>query len=402
MHNIEDDIDKMFQDAAEGYPLRTSDEDWEKVRAGLISTPSYFWRSITALAVLLLLSTVIISIIGQVDKTELQPQATNASTLLQKEKTEASAPVVKNSLLLEESEKAKLNVDKPTIKAIADIDITNTTKARFKPTTFPSFATFLPSSAPTTTQLNNNAAAKEERVKDNIFHRNIFVAIKTKFSESQRGKLVYLKDLSAITTITKTKQNRSNRKLYFGGGIGIASSWVKDQKWSSPMPTLNVFAGKKISKNFAIEAGVGYEAITYYTTGEYFNPKKNAMPSNMEVRSLRSSNSTLNIPIDLKYDIASGSKNLYFKAGVNNRVLLREKNTYDALMSGVPEEVKASYKDAKFQPLSDIRIAVGVGIPVGKKNSLSVEPYLRLPTKGLGVGNVSLMQGGLQVVFRRK
>ncbi len=408
MHNLEEDIDNMFREAAEGYPIRTDGTDWGKVRAGAASRTKSYRRYLVAIGLLLCLSIAIVC------------RWNGTSSKFNHSVTEQALTAEKNSISSSEIPTAKQTLIEEDVGNISTVAPGNTDKYKFSANS--------KSVKGATTSYNNYKLANKEPYlippRESVPHNTAFYGLYNTspiISELRRNNTEHskifdnrllkasmypIRDLTVLSIPKITKSaflgiDRSN-KIYFGGGLGVTCNWVKDQEWSPPKPIINIFTGKKIAKNVFVETGVGYEEISYYTRGEFFYPKTGDMPSNMEVRSVQSSTTSLSIPVEIKYDMVTGNKKFYLKAGINNRLFLREKNTYDAVMSGVAEEVKAEYNDKKFQPLSDVQFAVGLGMPAGSSHTISIEPYLRIPLKGMGVGNVSVMQSGMQVVLRRR
>ncbi|MGZ5283969.1 MAG: outer membrane beta-barrel protein, partial [Bacteroidia bacterium] len=137
----------------------------------------------------------------------------------------------------------------------------------------------------------------------------------------------------------------------------------------------------------------------YYSDGKYFKPKAGSMPANMLIESLNSTSTIIEIPVSLKYNFSKKKNTMYSKAGVSSYILTKESNKYQAVVNGQQQEINTTYSNTHSYFASDLRISAGYQHAVGKKLNIRVEPYIQIPLKGIGVGNMPVTTTGLQFVI---
>ncbi len=212
------------------------------------------------------------------------------------------------------------------------------------------------------------------------------------------------KQLHENESKTAEKNNTKNKnkfRLYYGIAAGAELNEVKGQPMTKAGLTAGVILGLQINPKTAIETGVQVSQKKYYSDGKYFKPKAGSMPANMAVKSLQSTSTLIEIPVAVKYNFSKNKNTLYAKAGVSSYIMTKEANKYQAVVSGQQQEINSTYKNNLSYFASDIRISAGFQHTVGKKLNIRVEPFIQIPLKGIGVGNMPVTSTGLQLVLNR-
>ncbi|HQW93716.1 MAG TPA: outer membrane beta-barrel protein, partial [Ferruginibacter sp.] len=199
------------------------------------------------------------------------------------------------------------------------------------------------------------------------------------------------------------KDNKKKRKpsFYFGLTGGAELSQVKGQGMTRPGLNGGLVAGLQVSKQLAVETGVQFSQKKYYSQGKHFNPKAGSMPSNMTVNSLDGSCSLVEIPLTVKYNFGKNKNGFYTTAGVSTYIMTKEKNNYQATVSGQDQQIKSTYSNTKAYLATDLNFSAGYQQSIGKKLNIRVEPYIQIPLKGIGVGTMPVMSTGVHLVFTR-
>jgi len=205
-----------------------------------------------------------------------------------------------------------------------------------------------------------------------------------------------------IANVVK-KDNKKKRKpsFYFGLTGGAELSQVKGQGMTRPGLNGGLVAGLQVSKQLAVETGVQFSQKKYYSQGKHFNPKAGSMPSNMTVNSLDGSCSLVEIPLTVKYNFGKNKNGFYTTAGVSTYIMTKEKNNYQATVSGQDQQIKSTYSNTKAYLATDLNFSAGYQQSIGKKLNIRVEPYIQIPLKGIGVGTMPVMSTGVHLVFTR-
>jgi hypothetical protein len=205
------------------------------------------------------------------------------------------------------------------------------------------------------------------------------------------------------TTEKNNPKDKSKNKpsLYYGIAAGAELNEVKGQPMTKAGLTGGVILGVQLNPKTAIETGVQVSQKKYYSDGKYFKPKAGSMPANMLVNSLQSTSTVIEIPVAVKYNFSKKKNTVYAKAGVSSYIITKEANKYQAVVSGQQQEVNSIYKKNHSYFASDVRISAGYQHTVAKKINIRIEPFIQIPLKGIGVGNMPVTSTGLQLVLTR-
>ncbi len=127
------------------------------------------------------------------------------------------------------------------------------------------------------------------------------------------------------------------------------------------------------------------------------------MPANMQVESLEGSSAVFELPVNLRYRVTAGGGNyLSFSAGLSSYRLTKEKNDYRLLVGGVEQKMISIYKTTHNYVSASINLSAGYERKISKYSSIRIEPYLKIPLKGIGVGSLQVMSTGLQIAVTRQ
>ena len=116
----------------------------------------------------------------------------------------------------------------------------------------------------------------------------------------------------------------------------------------------------------------------------------------------------LDIPVNLQYMFDLGRKShLYISTGVSSDLFLHEVYTYHYTGSDANSQLKAydinqgsstaAHPGSNLNLARLINLAVGISYPLGKQTSLSVEPFLKYPLKGIGSQQLHIGYGGINL-----
>ncbi len=193
-----------------------------------------------------------------------------------------------------------------------------------------------------------------------------------------------------------------NPRFYWGLTTGIELNQVKNQGMTKAGLNAGVLFGLQIRDRLAVETSVQFDKKRFYSSGEYFKPKKEDMPPDMKIMSLQSNCSLIEIPIALKYDLSSRQNGLYVKGGISSFVMIRESNDYQAMVSGQEQALQKTYRENEGIPAAQLILSAGYTKNLSQKTQLRLEPYVQIPIKGIGVGAMPVLSSGLHLIITRK
>lgn len=228
-------------------------------------------------------------------------------------------------------------------------------------------------------------------------------AVNAVIAEAGIGADGLLKKDSVIKSSPVSKiKIKKHSGLYAGLLAGAAFNSVKQQEMSNPGLDIGVIAGYHINTRFSVETGLIYSRKHYYSDGKYFNMDKvgNSMPPGMQVVSLNGSSRIIEFPVKVKYNfIQKNNKAIYGTAGFSSYLLTNEKNDYTTFLNSSTGNMKSAYKENAGYFAGAINLSAGYEHQLGKRSSVRFEPYVEIPTKGIGVGKLPVASSGVHVLF---
>ncbi len=452
MGDLNNDKDNLFQDAAEQYPLKTDDSNWEKVLAGLhdgnATAPvaaDNKKRNKRLLWLLLLLPLPLLYLFKNnhtgannkqsaiINKTEhnriydsissdhkkmpetvTQPQVflpenkmSNAVSDAHKKPETASAFQYNNT---KNADKENAIIKKYTNrkKAIDAFDNDNKTNGeseaqrieKNKPDdkknndTEKQPAELLSRIQNKTSAYNNkNIREAQKQVSSDPATKNIVDDAVAKHTDSTNKK--------KNAKITETQQ----RKGFYAGLSGSFDlSNVKLQRINKAGYGLNALAGYRFSKHLSAETGISLSRKNYYSDGKYFDKKKAKIPDVVNIYYSNGYCNMLEVPVNVKYDFAFHKKsNLFATAGFNSYIMKKESYFYrgDYNMMRVYDTTR-NYRNSGSNLFSVAGFSIGYELYLNQKSALRVEPYIKVPLHGIGIANMPIMSTGISVGFTRK
>jgi hypothetical protein len=199
-----------------------------------------------------------------------------------------------------------------------------------------------------------------------------------------------------------------NRKLTKQKGIyavlilGVGFSEVKSQKFTKPGLLAGLRAGYRVNNRFSIETGVLFGVKHYYSNGKYFYMDKisSSMPTGMQVISLSGTNAAIEFPLKINYHFpARKYGHLFSSAGFTSYLIKNEKNNYNALINGTKQTITSIYTKPNHYLLATFDLSLGFEYKMKNNKTIQIEPFLQFPLKGVGVGRMPVMTTGLQIGY---
>jgi len=203
-----------------------------------------------------------------------------------------------------------------------------------------------------------------------------------------------------------TSSRKEHSKRFYAGLVGgIAATTIRFQKINQASSDLGLIAGYELSQHWSIEAALLSVKKYYYTDGKQFNTAKMRIPPNTRISSVDGDCSMLEVPVSVRYNFSSSQKLKWFAtAGLSNLFMKKEAYDYVYLYTALGRSVVYSkeYRLSSDHWLSTAQFSGGVEYPIKNIVHLRIEPYVQLPLKGVGFGQVSLTTAGLRIGITKK
>ncbi|MGZ5190520.1 MAG: outer membrane beta-barrel protein, partial [Flavisolibacter sp.] len=203
---------------------------------------------------------------------------------------------------------------------------------------------------------------------------------------------------------TKTV-NKKVKKFYVGLMGGVDVTTIKFQKIEDAGYDFGILLGYELNKKWSIETGVFMDKKFYYTDGEYFNTSKVWMPPNSKITAVSGNCRMFEIPLTVKYTISSSQKRSWFATAGATSYLMQEEDydyTYYYGNSGNSATHNRKYDSDSKHFFAAVHISGGYARKINKTTDLRIEPYIKLPVSGMGIGQLRLISTGIHLGITRK
>lgn len=426
MQHLENDMDDLFQRAADNYPLKSEKGDWESVARRLAANADkdkegapatlekksrkkiFFLVALLALLISAGLYHQFMGVgeTGVVVKT-VHTKASNGSRYRNDNKTRDITSVNnKPTLPATENVRKGKNTTDSTNTGLTSIRAISVYASRYAGKTGGILRR-----NPESTIVYDNSNHHEQQPEDNIITEasgnddrktyNNDISNPLKKESEEPGPQKKEKDTMRTDKRSTHKANVTQRKgLYAGAVAGLDFSKVESTSFANTGFNAGFLAGYRINNFLSLETGLIWNKKYYNSDGKYFRMDKirSSMPSGMVIDNLESQSSLIEIPVKAKFDFSRKSNsNLFATGGVSSYIMTMEKNMYNATVNGTQEKVAGVYKKNNYGFPSVINVSLGYEHNISRVLNIRVEPFLKIPLQGIGVGNLRVTSAGLQI-----
>lgn len=170
--------------------------------------------------------------------------------------------------------------------------------------------------------------------------------------------------------------------------------------FTRPGYKFGIQAGYRFNKNLSLRTGLMYSKVQYTAYGDDYHPPAGFWKQGEAAYETEGLCLILDIPVNLRYDLYHFSASrLYTSAGLASYIMLNEKYRFDYRSSYAAGAEGWSGETGTRHWMSNASLSVGYEVDVSKRFSLRAEPFLRIPLREVGWGNVRLYSMGTMVSF---
>lgn len=418
MQNIDNDMDDLFRRAAQKYPLHPGQSNWDTIEKKLSSVvppddsqKSQRKNNYKKLLLLLLLMGISLVIgfmilnlnsknyqVAQKENQIDQPANTNNNSV--------SKDNITANKLSEKIKKASSEIS-PGKKMMKIQSAISHEKNKIQGVQIINTGSENDFSKNITSQLPDDLYPKKDSTKYQDQHSsgtsNIVNDPETKSesiiaankNENTGNKNILSPKTNKIEPNSKTLKENG----LYAGIIGVADfSRVKGSPFKAPGFGAGILLGYKINKSFFIETGISGVTKYYSSGGNNFNEKAASMPNGMVIKNLDGRSKILEIPVKIGYWFyQKRNVNLFLAGGVCTYITTNEKNNYNVTMNGAFEKMEGTYKKNNVKIPAVFSISAGLERRLSGLFQIRIEPYLKLPLQGVGVGKLPVTSAGIQI-----
>ena len=430
MQSVNNDMDELFRQAAKDYPLQTDSGDWDSVlkkmqgednNANEKSNEGRRYFFLLLLIPLLVVCTTYIkndstAIVNKLVKDQAYPNSTSnkETTTGARETNRVTAGIENDRIAISQNTQdnsiSSINTGATnlfTAKTYATDRNNYTNRTRIK---LPgSDITDFNKTSEQPFSINNNSISSNnvnEKTEANTTQTEISQNVIASAQPVQKPLVEKSKEEPQASATTKNEKKERQPKIrtsrfYFGFQLGPDFSMVKSVKIDGTGYSAGLLAGYNINKNFAVETGLLWDHKRYQSEGRYFSTEKLNWP-HVNLLSVSGYCNMYEVPLNLRYNFSRNAKrSLFATAGVSSYLMKKENYDYYYQRYGAYGYGNKEYKNTTNNWLSIVHLSVGLQKKLGAIGDLRIEPYIKLPLHGVGIGSMPLRSTGIYLGITR-
>ncbi len=412
MQYIDNDMDDLFRRAAEQYPLAAGKGDWDAVfkkinedkgeQVNVLPVKKSHYKKNMLITVLLLMS------LGQITKQQYEQASTFQHLILR----EDDRKVKQGS----GNQQNNISISNISSVAVATKNIVQVLQAKQKIVVGNYVSLQEKAGVKEADDLhatdNNTLLFADEIVQQKLFTatdilmHSLYRPVDKKGTEIDPVKLsiptaIILAPKQAIENGDNKSPLPANnyRGLYAGLTAGVDFSKGTSMHFGSAGFDGGLVLGYRFNKSLSVESGISRVTKNYESIGSNFNMDKvkTSMPAGMVINNLTSHSRLVEIPLKVKYDFYQRNKAAFFiTGGLTSYILTRESNQYNASVNGAPEKLTGMYKKNSYEIPAAAVFSAGYQHIISQRINIRIEPFLKIPIQGIGIGNLPVTTAGFQ------
>ncbi|MGZ5254111.1 MAG: hypothetical protein ACXWV4_07140, partial [Flavitalea sp.] len=198
---------------------------------------------------------------------------------------------------------------------------------------------------------------------------------------------------------------KSNTIFPFEVGMLVGSDMSNVNFQGNERMGLNfgIYVGYRINKRWLINTGLIHDKKYYSARGKDFHPPKGYWTDYVKLDLVAGNCSMWEIPLNVRYDLSLIRKGSWFlSGGLSTYLMQQEDYDYHYWTNGNFYTRHKGYPSSEKNILSIINLSGGFEKNFTPHVSLQIEPYMRIPLKGIGFGNMQMNSFGTNFILKFK
>jgi len=201
----------------------------------------------------------------------------------------------------------------------------------------------------------------------------------------------------------KNKSLHINRNLQFGLTLAPDFSSVNSLAGDKPGSSFGLTVDYQFANHWYLSSGLlldrkNYAARQqdYHVSGDWYR-----MNNLHNVDFVKGSFNMLEIPLNLRYDFSVTGSTLFFaSAGFSSYLLTKENCNFYYNWYGREDAKSFSYPNKNNYLFSSINLSLGVETGISNSMSLLIAPYVKIPSRNIGFGQVQMNSVGINFALK--
>lgn len=200
-------------------------------------------------------------------------------------------------------------------------------------------------------------------------------------------------------------RNNGKLKPYFSMGLGYSPdfSTVGLGNFSAPGSRLNVLAEFSFLNRWSINTGIVFVNNKYEAYGEDYHAPPRYWKGGVVASETYGECKMIDIPFNLRYDVISTHRHkLFISAGASTYFVIKEDYYFHYEQDDPDLPYHWGTDEMTPYPFGVINASMGYEYQLGKKSALQIEPFIKIPTTGIGWGKVDLHTIGIYFIYKHR
>jgi hypothetical protein len=207
--------------------------------------------------------------------------------------------------------------------------------------------------------------------------------------------------IQPVTDVINPQSHKNKISFYAGVGISPDFSTVGLGNFIAPGFRWNFMGEIGFSRRFFINTGIIYVKNKYEAYGEDYHAPVQYWRNGIVANSAYGECIMLDIPLNLRYSIVLKDRHqIFISGGASTYFLLKEDYYFHYDQDDPALPTYWGTNNVSIYPFGIVNLSLGYQYQLGRKGSIQVEPFIKLPTGGIGWGNVDLHTIGVYFMYK--
>lgn len=230
------------------------------------------------------------------------------------------------------------------------------------------------------------------------FELHFLDAIPPNFGLDQ-GNITVPPNVNSKSSIVDDKKPKS----YFSLGLGYSPdfSTVGLENFGAPGSRWKILAQFSFLRRWSINTGIVFVNNKYEAYGQDYHAPQRYWKGGVMASEAYGECKMIDIPLNLRYDIISKPRHkLFVSAGASTYFVMKEDYYFHYEQDDPDLPGHWGTDKVTRYPFEIINVSMGYEYQIGKKSALQIEPFIKIPTTGIGWGNVDLHTVGIYFMYK--
>jgi len=250
------------------------------------------------------------------------------------------------------------------------------------------------------TEENNLEYASTSQAKQSVKHSSIVINDSSLRAETAKISAQHIIDLNKANN----KSLNTNRSLQIGVSFAPDFSEVKHAYDNTRLGGgIGITLGYYLLNRLSVNTGLIFEHKYYQVDDKDFHMPQNFILNGAHVDFVNGSCKMLEIPLNLRYDFSIEGNTIFFVNGGLSSYLMQKQDYSYYCHNNIGYSsfrINQSFNAPQNFWFSTVNLSAGFETSVSNAFSIQIDPYIKIPLKGVGVGNVQLNSYGINAAIK--